>query len=57
MLRLWQRSRHSRNPDLADAYGIDYETTLELLQMGPLKPVVLRALDESNPRPLKRLGC
>ncbi|WP_270768785.1 NAD(P)-dependent oxidoreductase [Lacticaseibacillus rhamnosus] len=39
--------------DLADAYGIDYETTLELLQMGPLKPVVLRALDESNPRPLK----
>ena len=39
--------------DLADAYGIDYATTLDLLQMGPLKPVVIRALDESNPRPLK----
>ena len=39
--------------DLADAYDIDYQTTLDLLQMGPLKPVVIRALDESNPRPLK----
>ncbi|MCD2255611.1 NAD(P)-dependent oxidoreductase [Agrilactobacillus fermenti] len=39
--------------DLADAYQIDYKKVLELLQLGPLKPVVLRALDESNPRPLK----
>ncbi|KRM36099.1 2-hydroxy-3-oxopropionate reductase [Agrilactobacillus composti DSM 18527 = JCM 14202] len=39
--------------DLADAYAIDYDTVLELLQMGPLKPVVVRALDTTNPRPLK----
>ncbi len=39
--------------DLADAYDIDYGTVLELLQLGPLKAVVLRALDTSNPRPLK----
>lgn len=39
--------------DLADAYGIDYDTTLDLLQRGPMKPVVIRALDETNPRPLK----
>ncbi|GAB6092064.1 NAD(P)-dependent oxidoreductase [Furfurilactobacillus curtus] len=39
--------------DLADAYGIDYETVLDLLQVGPLKPVVIRALDQTNPRPLK----
>lgn len=39
--------------DLADAYGIDYDITLKLLAMGPLKAVVLRALDETNPRPLK----
>lgn len=39
--------------DLADAYGIDYDTTLDLLQRGPMKPVVVRALDETNPRPLK----
>lgn len=39
--------------DLADAYGIDYDITLDLLQRGPLQPVVKRALDESNPRPLK----
>ena len=38
--------------DLADAYGIDYQTTLDLLQKGPLKPVVVRALDKTNPRPL-----
>lgn len=39
--------------DLADAYGIDYDITLKLLQMGPLKAVVVRALDQTNPRPLK----
>lgn len=39
--------------DLADAYDIDYDTVLGLMQMGPLKPVVSRALDTSNPRPLK----
>ena len=39
--------------DLADAYHMDYELVLELLQLGPLKPVILRALDKSNPRPLK----
>lgn len=38
--------------DLSDAYGIDYQTTLDLLQKGPLKPVVVRALDKTNPRPL-----
>ncbi|WP_040534764.1 NAD(P)-dependent oxidoreductase, partial [Schleiferilactobacillus shenzhenensis] len=40
--------------DLADAYGIDYETTLNLMKMGPLNAVVTRALDTTNPRPLKR---
>ncbi|WP_288530487.1 NAD(P)-dependent oxidoreductase [uncultured Secundilactobacillus sp.] len=39
--------------DLADVYDIDYDITLHLLQLGPLKPVVTRALDENNPRPLK----
>lgn len=39
--------------DLADAYNIDYETVLGLMQMGPLKAVVNRALDTANPRPLK----
>ncbi|KRK47532.1 3-hydroxyisobutyrate dehydrogenase-like beta-hydroxyacid dehydrogenase [Secundilactobacillus kimchicus JCM 15530] len=39
--------------DLADVYDIDYDTTLHLMQLGPLKPVVTRALDENNPRPLK----
>lgn len=39
--------------DLADAYDIDYDTVLGLMQMGPLKPVVNRALDTNNPRPLK----
>lgn len=39
--------------DLADAYDIDYSLVLDLLQMGPLKPVVVRALDENNPRPLQ----
>ncbi|MFT8399728.1 MAG: NAD(P)-binding domain-containing protein [Lentilactobacillus diolivorans] len=39
--------------DLADAYDIDYDTVLELMRMGPLKAVVNRALDTTNPRPLK----
>lgn len=39
--------------DLADVYDIDYDTTLHLMQLGPLNPVVTRALDEHNPRPLK----
>ncbi|KRM72001.1 NAD(P)-dependent oxidoreductase [Lacticaseibacillus brantae] len=39
--------------DLADAYHMDYSLILELLQLGPLKPVILRALDVTNPRPLK----
>lgn len=40
--------------DLADQYEIDYGLVLELIQMGPLKPVIVRALDETNPRPLEK---
>lgn len=40
--------------DLSDEYQIDYALVLDLLQMGPLKPVVVRALDETNPRPLEK---
>lgn len=38
--------------DLADAYDVSYDMTLKLLQMGPLKAVVDRALDQNDPRPL-----
>lgn len=40
--------------DLADILGRDYETSLELMAAGPMKAVVERALDVSNPRPLRR---
>lgn len=40
--------------DLSDEYQIDYALVLDLLQMGPLRPVVVRALDETNPRPLEK---
>lgn len=40
--------------DLADILGRDYETALELMAAGPMRAVVERALDESNPRPLRR---
>jgi|GEM_PF-642210 len=40
--------------DLADILGRDYETSLELMAAGPMKAVVERALDASNPRPLRR---
>ncbi|WP_069814827.1 NAD(P)-binding domain-containing protein [Streptomyces sp. TP-A0874] len=40
--------------DLADALGADYETALDLMSAGPLGPVVNRALDTDNPRPLRR---
>lgn len=40
--------------DLADVLGRDYETALELMAAGPMKAVVERALDVSNPRPLRR---
>lgn len=39
--------------DLADAYEMDYETIFELMKLGPLNPVINRALDETNPRPLR----
>lgn len=40
--------------DLADVLGRDYETSLALMAQGPMKAVVERALDVSNPRPLRR---
>lgn len=40
--------------DLADILGRDYEASLELMARGPMKAVVDRALDTSNPRPLRR---
>ena len=40
--------------DLADILGRDYETSLALIANGPLQAVVERALDVSNPRPLRR---
>ncbi|CAM3732760.1 6-phosphogluconate dehydrogenase NADP-binding domain-containing protein [Tsukamurella ocularis] len=40
--------------DLTDVLGRDYETALRLMSNGPMKAVVERSLDESNPRPLRR---
>ncbi|WP_314172293.1 NAD(P)-dependent oxidoreductase [Streptomyces winkii] len=40
--------------DLADVLGADYGTALDLMSAGPLGAVVSRALDTSNPRPLRR---
>ncbi|GAB3804513.1 NAD(P)-dependent oxidoreductase [Micromonospora zhanjiangensis] len=40
--------------DLADILGRDYATSLEFMAVGPMKAVVERALDVSNPRPLRR---
>ncbi|MFD6568329.1 NAD(P)-dependent oxidoreductase [Micromonospora profundi] len=40
--------------DLADILGRDYETSLELMAAGPMRAVVERALDVTNPRPLRR---
>ncbi|MGW8375371.1 NAD(P)-binding domain-containing protein [Streptomyces sp. ODS28] len=40
--------------DLADYLGKDYGTALELMSVGPMAPVVARALDTTNPRPLRR---
>lgn len=39
--------------DLADILGGDYQTALRLFAVGPMAAVVSRALDESNPRPLR----
>jgi 3-hydroxyisobutyrate dehydrogenase len=39
--------------DLTDILGGDYETALRLFGIGPMAAVVSRALDESNPRPLR----
>jgi 3-hydroxyisobutyrate dehydrogenase len=39
--------------DLTDILGGDYETALRLFSIGPMAAVVSRALDESNPRPLR----
>jgi 3-hydroxyisobutyrate dehydrogenase len=39
--------------DLTDILGGDYETALRLFRVGPMAAVVTRALDESNPRPLR----
>jgi 3-hydroxyisobutyrate dehydrogenase len=39
--------------DLTDILGGDYETALRLFGGGPMAAVVKRALDESNPRPLR----
>ena len=39
--------------DLTDILGGDYETALRLFGVGPMAAVVKRALDESNPRPLR----
>ena len=40
--------------DLADILGRDYGQALELMSVGPMAPVVARALDTTNPRPLRR---
>jgi 3-hydroxyisobutyrate dehydrogenase len=39
--------------DLTDILGGNYETALRLFGIGPMAAVVTRALDESNPRPLR----
>ena len=39
--------------DLTDILGGDYDTALRLCRIGPMAAVVSRALDESNPRPLR----
>jgi 3-hydroxyisobutyrate dehydrogenase len=39
--------------DLTDILGGDYGTALRLFGIGPMAAVVNRALDESNPRPLR----
>jgi 3-hydroxyisobutyrate dehydrogenase len=39
--------------DLTDILGGDYRTALRLFGIGPMAAVVSRALDESNPRPLR----
>ena len=39
--------------DLTDILGGNYETALRLFGIGPMAAVVSRALDESNPRPLR----
>jgi len=39
--------------DLTDILGGDYQTALRLFGIGPMAAVVRRALDESNPRPLR----
>lgn len=39
--------------DLTDMLGGDYSTALRLFGVGPMAAVVSRALDESNPRPLR----
>lgn len=39
--------------DLTDILGGDYDTALRLFGVGPTAAVVKRALDESNPRPLR----
>lgn len=39
--------------DLTDILGGDYDTALRLFGVGPMAAVVKRALDESNPRPLR----
>jgi 3-hydroxyisobutyrate dehydrogenase len=39
--------------DLTDILGGDYETALRLFGIGPMAAVVSRALDQSNPRPLR----
>lgn len=40
--------------DLADILGKDYQVALDLMTAGPLAAVVARALDTTNPRPLRR---
>lgn len=40
--------------DLADELDMDYELSLDLMSVGPMAAVVSRALDTSNPRPLRR---
>src|SRR5262249_41176611 len=39
--------------DLTDLLGGDYQTALGLFGFGPMGAVVSRALDDSNPRPLR----
>ncbi|MDA3629132.1 NAD(P)-dependent oxidoreductase [Saccharopolyspora sp. WRP15-2] len=40
--------------DMADYLGQDYATALDLMSVGPMSAVVTRALDTTNPRPLRR---